>query len=277
MQLSLINPKESNVFVVDMKNKPQQAIAMENPKLREYPIEKRKENIIIVIKWLLDLLGVGDASNINHHNELGRFINENYLNWTFQEIKLAFEMYVKGDLTTDKNDLKVFQTLNSVVFGRVMKAYREIKMNELDNYFKARNALIVAKNNKPKKLTEEEKANLIKSGVKRLYKEYESYGVVMPGNIHLYDYLYDKGLLTKDDEEKKKLYLKAKENVKLKYESNTDPSERKSVKHILEMINSGKDQGIKNQYIIEAKRLSIEKFMEKVKENDGLIDLYLEV
>jgi len=126
-------------------------------------------------------------------------------------------------------------------------------------------------------MSEKEKNELIKSGVKRLYNEFENIGVVPPGNIHLYDYLYDKGLLTKDVDEKKSLYEKAKENIRIKHESNTNYLDRKNSKIVLENIQNGQDHSIKNEYIIEAKRLSIEKFMEKVKENDGLIDLYLEV
>lgn len=277
MELALISPPKTNVLIVEMKNKPQQALAMENPKLKDYPEEDRKKNIVLIVKWLLDFLGVKDAGSTSHHNELVRFINSSYLDWTFQEIKLAFEMYVKGDLTDENTQLNAFQSINSVVFGRVMKSYRKIKMDEMSAYFQKRNELMRLSQAKKKKLTDEEKTAILKAGVKRLYKEFEALGVVPVGNTHLYDYLYEKNLLTSDVEEKKKIYNQAKEKVKNKYQLSDNSEDRKAFKIILERIENGMDQGLKGEYKVEAKRISIENFMNMVKENDGLIDLYLDI
>jgi len=226
-------------------------------------IPEQELNRIILMQftlWVANLLSLTDETSADRLETALPAIKEHCWSMGFSEIKKMFEMYADNKLSIKP----IPNYFDRILLGKIVEAYKEQKQ-------------VPKKQIQQKVMSEQEKNKILKSGVKRLYAEFENIGFVPPGNIHLYDYLYDKGLLIKDVEEKKTIYEKAKENIKIKYESNTNYLERKNTKIILENIQNGQDQNIKNQYIIEAKRLSIEKFMEKVKENDGLIDLYLDI
>ncbi|MEL4307415.1 hypothetical protein [Joostella sp. CR20] len=140
MEVALIKPENVSVQIVQMANKPQMAVAMENVKLRDYPEDMRLTNCVNLVEWLLNLLGVNAKDQTDHHTELAKHIFSSHGKWTFQEIKLAFEMYVRGDFYENGKPMLVTQSVNAVVFGRVMRSYEEKKKSELDAYYRKKNA-----------------------------------------------------------------------------------------------------------------------------------------
>lgn len=126
----------TSVSKIEMPDKPIMAIALENHKLRDFPEEILNANTMGLVKWLLDLLGVSmKGDNVNHHLACVEFVNKSLGNFTYQEIKLAFEMYVSGKFyEPNGKPMLVTQQLNAVVIGRVMREYDLRKKNELDSY-----------------------------------------------------------------------------------------------------------------------------------------------
>lgn len=223
-------------------------------------IPDQELNAIIMTQftvWVANLLSLTDETSANRLEISLPAIKEHCWSMGFSEIKKMFEMYADSKLSIKP----IPNYFDRILLGKIVEAYKQQKP-------------VPKKQIQIPEMDKEEKKEILKAGVKRLYKEFDSVGFVPPGNTHLYDYMYEKGLLTKDVDEKKAIYQQAKENVKDWLKSSINEINVKEVKRILSEIESGTED-LKEKYVIESKRLSIEKFMEMVKKNDGTIDLYL--
>lgn len=260
MKLDLVKLESSelaktnhNVLVVEMKNKPKMAIAWENPKLRDYPEEKKNENTVKLFYWLLNLLGVkGDDTTDSHHDVAIKFINESLLNYTYQEIKLAFEKYVSGEYyDSNGKPMLVTQQLNSVVLGRVMREYEIIKKRDLDTYRRKKAEQMQSKT----EISEEEKENIIIHGLITCFdafaqtKKFDQDQIV----THYHDYLMEKDLLQFTDEEKKYMWVEAKHKAFARLKAMEDLSDYKNKRKEIE-----KGKGTWRE--IEYKVLRLEKY-----------------
>ena len=217
MKLEIQNYQSKEVTIVQMENKNPLAVALENTKLRDYPEETRNANTIKMVLWLLDLLGVkGDESTSSHHIVSSNFINDALKNYTYQEIKLAFQKYVTGEYyDTNGKPMLVTQQLNAVVIGRVMREYEEIKKRELDLYRRKRNEQLT----KPKEMTEEEKELIVFVGVTDCFAFYKHNKMIEAGKGWVYDYFFEKKRLpthTKEfkEEIKQRALVTVKEDIK---------------------------------------------------------------
>lgn len=189
----------NKVSVVEMKNKPSLAVALENTKIRDYPEEIRNANTMNLVDWLLNLLGVNAKNdNVKHHAAAFEFVNKTLLNYTYQEIKLAFEKYVAGEYYEAENKpMMVTQQLNAVVIGKVMKNYEALKKSELDAYRREREK----QNRKDKELTKEEKDEIVLVGILNCFEIFKETGEIQDGYTYLYQHFYELGKFPKHTNE----------------------------------------------------------------------------
>lgn len=251
MKLAVIN---SNVFKVEMKNKPLVAVAMENPKIKDYPEELRNSNTLTLLKWLLNILGVNGEEKIEHHQTLFSLINESYGRFTYQEIKLAFEYYLQGKYSENGKPILVTQQLNGVVFGKVMSHFEKIKKsNEMDAYNQRKKDQLQQNT----ELSQQEKDEIVKNGVINCYSEWLKTKKIEAGYLWIYDHLDELGLLNFTPHEKWQRVHDAKEYLENKVKGEADKSKRNQIKEALKNIRS---KPIENK----AKRMLVEDYFQKI-------------
>lgn len=246
MELAII---EKEIVIVQMDNKPKEYIALEQPKLRDYPLAVKNTNTAMFIDYLLNLLGVS-SGKAEHHVEANNFINSQMGKWSYEEMRLAFEMFV-----SDKLGIEPYQQLNAIVIGKVMKAYQVHLNRKLAEYERLR-AEQLRKDNEP---TEEEKEIKRIEGVKECYNHYLKEGFVAPGNSWVYDRLKAKGILKPSKEKKELFYILATINTKKAVREDYKPETAKGIIKQIEDNNSGR-------VINEAKRLWLEDYYKTIKE-----------
>lgn len=183
MELAIVQPPQlvEKVQRIEMANKPPMAVAMENLKLRDYPETIRNANTASLVDWLLNLLGVGQGK-AEHHKTAFEFINSMYVNYTYQEIKLAFQKYVAGEFNKGGKRI-VTQQLNAVVIGFVMGEYEALRRDTLNAY---RRAKIRAQAKQLPELTQAQKDELFRSGVIRIFEQYRDNGTVTDAVKHIH-------------------------------------------------------------------------------------------
>jgi len=87
--------------------------------------------ILQLLNYLFVLLSVKKDNQPNELEEsvLNGVIVSSFKNWTINEIKHAFRLAVDGTLNID-----MYQKLDSITFGRVMKTYKEHKQLKIRNF-----------------------------------------------------------------------------------------------------------------------------------------------
>lgn len=267
--------KPNNILVIPVDNKKDLAYALENMKIRDYEGNLRAKNTNVVVLYLLNLLGVKASEDTRvHHMVCTKFINNNLKNYTYQEIELAFEKYVLGEFYDQKgNKLLVTQQLNAVVMGNVMACYSELKKNELDDYRRKRNEIIIKSREKKQDISEEEKKELVRKGVINCYDYYCEHDKIPTGYLYVYDVLYDLGYLEKDNEKKKSILSLAKSRVNREIMSRVprNIAERNDLKAL---VKQAKENLLVSNYKSKAKEISMEIFFNDLKNsNKKLTDL----
>ncbi|TSE03346.1 hypothetical protein [Aquimarina algiphila] len=264
MKLALQKYK-TDVFVVEMQNKPQMAVAWENPKLRDYPEEIRNANTFDLFAWLLDLLGVkGDESTDKHHDVAITFINSSLQNYTYQEIILAFEKYVSGEfLESNGKQMLVTQQLNAVVIGRVMREYELLKKRELDAYRKKK-ADQMSKEDKP---TEEQILVTMFINMIGYWDQYNEFKIIGNGGETVFERLVEKGIIGSPEDQKYKAYYSkkmkaAKDYLEMEYSSKKSmiKETRDKYKKILKELKTGLTPRIESK----AKCIVVEEYFQNL-------------
>lgn len=218
--------------------KPQLAVLEEKPKLRDYTDAELNTICVVLVSELTDLLGVKDGK-VNHLNKLASFIKDCYKNHAIEEIKHAFDLYVKGEFHH-----KPFQQLNAVVFGQVMREYDIYKRNQLELY-RRKKRLMAEQNQIPSK---EEQKKSMDEAVVRLYLEFQNSGTITGIVSHIYDYLDNKGTLKGDktddswNDYKKEIYESVRRRMIAENEVKTakDRQEVIDIKNLIKELESKK-------------------------------------
>jgi len=242
--------------------KPELAILEENTKIRQYSEMEFNTKCANLVYNLLNLLGVNDGKE-EHHTELVKHIKSVGGHYTLEEIKKAFELYVSHQL-----GLKVFQQLNAVVFGNVMKAYENYKNEKLRNY-----RLKLAIPQKTEKSKSEIK-EIMNNAALMSFDEFKETKSITGITHHIYNYLDEMGLMPKDKDYKTEVFNKAKKMILSREKANKSVAQN-VLQHnrIVEKIES-----IKNNKSSEAENLSKhmvlqEYFNKLISNNTNLKDL----
>lgn len=216
MNYNIVPYKEAKVQVVEMTNKPALAKAFENPKIRDYPEEIKATNTANLVNWLLNLIGVSDKDGLDQVNATAfQHVNKTLSSYTYEEIKLAFEKYVNGELRDSKGrDMEVFAELNARVIGKVMRAYDELKIQELHRYNRIKKEQERKALEEKNKLSEEEKLTSNIISIYNCFDNYKRDGAIPVGQSYVYEILWDWNLLPEHNKEfREKVAIEAERMV----------------------------------------------------------------
>jgi len=233
--------------------KPLLAVLEQEKKLRDYNEQERLfacKNIITVL--LLDL-GVGSKSDPQQHLRAIQHLFENCGKYSVNEIKKAFSLAITGKL-----DIELFQQINILVIGKVLRAFDVYKIEKLKVY-----RLKKSSENKNPPMSEDEVKAYTKIAAKKQLDYFIENREIDESRIYVYD-IFDKlGLMPIDIEYKNSVkkdaikILKSEYLIKQKTASSID--EFKEIKKILKGLEIGKVKGIKNK----CKKLALEDFLRK--------------
>ena len=248
---------KQGVMVVPMKNKPILALAMENPRISQYPEPARNSTTLSFVAWALNMLGVNHKEGgTGHHTAVFEFINTSLQGYTYEELKQAILMYVRGDFN-GKNIL-VAQQLNALVLGKIMYAFDERKKEMLNRYLRLRSEERRKEESEKNKLTPIEKINIMLPGVSRCFNSYLDKNKIIDGHVWIYELLSDQEIITPKADEKRAVYEKAKEIHK-----NKPITARQSIsdyKKVLLEIERNSSQAV----VIESKEILLKQYFDKL-------------
>ena len=232
--------------------KPELIVLESKKKLREYTDIEFNTKCANLVYYLLNLLGVSDGKT-EHHTTLIKFIKATSDHYSFEEIVKAFDLYVSHQL-----NIKVFQQLNAVVFGNVMKAFSVYKNQKLRIY-KQQNSI-----KKEVELSENEKNQIMQKATLKIFAEYKQTEELKGITHHIYDYLDNKGLMPKENEYKISIYKKAKKIILQEKRNEYLLSQNVPQNNIInEQIDSIKNNNNK-QVINFSKKIILEEYFKKI-------------
>lgn len=196
--------------------------------LRAYPAEELDRVLETVFKyWLANLLSLKSDQEEKLDFALP-YVKQHFWSLGIDQVKKAFEMYATGELRTKP----ISNYFDVVLVGKIFKEYREIKPRPKTPVVET------------KPFSERDKEEMLKGGVKRCRNEYEEFGMVLPGNPHIYDYLYENGTLKISNTTKRRLFAEAAVSLK------------KSDSILSKYVPS------EGRQIAEAKRLALEEYFQ---------------
>ncbi len=232
-------------------NKPLLAVLESHTKLRDYTDEERLTISKLLVQDLLNDLGVSKNSDVEHHIRTIKHVSETLGNYTKEEIKKAFQMFISREFNID-----VYQQLNSVVVGRVMREFEMFKKQNLQEYRRKQSEL----KNQSKQMTDEDKEMIMIEAIDRIKKEVQQNGYIDSVCTHVYDHLDSKGLLPTDKESKMVVWEKAKLIAKREAMEKATQSyeEHTKLKTVLEKIEKGQIN-----VVSISKRLVLEEYFKK--------------
>lgn len=217
-----------------------------NIPLRAIPPEELNRILLTdFLTWLCSLLSLTDETSAERLEMALPAIKDACISMGFKEIKKMFEMYADSKL----NVKPIPNYFDRILLGKIVDDYRRTKPKP-----------------KPKPeptITDEEKEFLMLEACDRVYKEYEHNGKLTSTCAHVYDYLFEKGLLPTDIDYKKQIYERAKlfaiAQVTEEMRNQNVPS-----KQIIKQVNLINDNKEKTRAILISKRLVLEDYLSEL-------------
>ena len=167
---------------------------IEFKKLREYDLTNPEEHkffdqsLGMILSSAANLSGIKQEISEPNKKDVFQLIMLRFKGLSLEEISQAFKydrFGIFGDVTQH------FQLFNSEYVGTILNKYKKWLTD-----IRIKNNLPIAKQlDQTNDLTEEKKNEIVKSGVIRVYKEFLTTGCVPEGSGHVYDTLYDLGVL----------------------------------------------------------------------------------
>lgn len=162
-----------------------------------YAIPQERLNYImydLFVVWLSNLLSLSDDVSAERLEFALPKIVDECRRMSFGEIIKMFELYADGKL-----DIKPIPNyFDRIRFGEIREAYRRFKR-------------VSPSSNTNTPMSEEDKVEIIKSGLERVYRlflkdEYQ----IGAGDVWVYEYLVENELLVPSDSDKRRAYQKAR-------------------------------------------------------------------
>jgi hypothetical protein len=219
--------------------------------LKAYPEQELNKIILTQLTvWLSSLLSLTDEVSANRLEIALPAIKEHCWSMGFDEVKKIFILYADGKLSVKP----IPNYFDRILLGKIIEAYKEQKF--------------VVKKPIETEISEDEKKDLINSGITKCLAHYENETKILEGYNHfLYDVLFDDGYLPKDKETKLQALEDAKIITQMELEQKPASSlkEFKEIKQKLDKIQN--DENLK--LITKAKELMVLKFLrETIKNKD---------
>lgn len=130
------------------------------------------------------------------------FLKTKFGHLTIPEIREAFKMYVSKGFP----EIKVFRLLDCVSVGEVLSAYTDFRAESLRSYSEKK---IKLENQLPE-ISDSQKEEIIKSGVNRIFQEYQETKSIQENTEYVFDFLIEKGIIKNSNNPKVIEYYQAK-------------------------------------------------------------------
>ena len=199
-------------------------------------------------------------------------VKDSFPKFNANDIVFAFILAMQGKIKhgNENIDLKLYgNKFNALYLTIILNAYASYRREIIYKYNE------IEKNNQkllPQQCeyTEQEKENIIKSGIIRIFNEYKN-GKKLVGVSHIFDYLIKKGLLEveKGSEEWHEKYQKAVENIK------NEKTSKAQIHDLRMFIKNMELQKELSEIDIEIKILFIAEYFDSIIEFEDNIENYL--
>lgn len=219
--------------------KPELAILQDEMKIRDHELPDAMGKAADIVTHLILDLGVSGKADPRMHQRSLLFIVEAMKNYTFGEIKKAFQMFIAGELRE-----KPLQQLNSVIIGRVMSQYQGVKAEKLRIY----NLKMNNEKSKTEVPSPEEILEGINNRITELFLEYSASKDITGPVSYIYDHLYKAGSLPAHNKEYRDATMVKAKALSIKYEAEKamkDASAARSLGQVTRAINEGKHDSLK--------------------------------
>lgn len=265
---SLAIQQENELLIVarnSIKHKPKLAVIVESKKIRDYSLEEQKKGNKNILDYLVMLLGISttaDSDKELHYIALDMFIQEEYGNYTYEEIKEAFKMAIKGVF----EGYKVIHKLDAKIFAEVIKLYTIEKNRRLriyDNQVKKKLWELKQEMNKP---TKEQIEKTLIDAIVDAYEFYKEHKRIEVGRVYLYNWLFEIRLMSRDKTVNDAVIKFAKKRLENKQKTALTKKER-----LLYQITNTKGeftQTLKNT----CKEISLERYFDKFTNKEQLLN-----
>ena len=240
---------------IEIYKKPLLVKLEEQPKVRTFEMNERIAKSTQIVKLLLSDLGVGKNSDTDHHIRTIKFISESMVNYSFEEIEKAFQMFIAGDFRE-----KPFQQLNAVIVGKVMSEYENHKRETLKVY-RQKETMRKQELKPPSGL---DISKQIEESIEEMRKEYYKTGKIVGIVTHLYSHLFKKGVLPQHNREYiAKITLKSIQIAKSEAmtEASLSLDKHRGLKKVISEIEEAGNSAVK----IIAKRIILQEYFEQIK------------
>ena len=240
---------------------PMLAVIEQETKLREMPDEERLMKCTQIVANLLLDLGVGSKSDPQQHLRVIKFLADDCGKYSVKEVEYAFKLAIQGKIGVD-----LFQQINVLVVGKVLKAYDDYKTEKLRN-FRANKSLTI---NKEKSMSNEEILVINNSIAKEALDLFVEYGIVNTDKIYVYDLLKKMGYMSNDPKYMNSVKKDAVDVLKNEYENKkaTSVDEKREFKSILKEIKLEKG----GKLINKCRELALYDFFRKITSNEELLN-----
>ena len=174
--------------------------------------------------WLAGILSLSDETSADRLEKALPAVKEHCWSMGFSEIKTMFEMYADNKLSIKPRS----NYFDRVLFGQIVEAYKAQKRPKPTPYH-------------PTELSEQEKSDLIYTGLINCYDAWYQEKRVVPGYQWVYDHLDELKIIAFSKEEKLAAMEEAKKRIKykqslldrVKEEIETTPAHISEAKRIL--------------------------------------------
>jgi hypothetical protein len=254
--------KPTNLVLTEL-SRPTLAILNEDyPKVKNI---ETKQEINEFLNFLITILNIKITSE-EDQEQLDKqmvlvfdLIKTKFGSLTVPEIKEAFKMYVSKEL----KNIKVFRLLDCVAVGEVLNAYIDFRAESLRSYSQKK---AMSQNQMPE-ISDSQKEEIIKSGVNRIFQEYQETKSIQENTEYIFDFLIEKGIIKNSNNPKVIEYYQAKldeaailvkKDIQLLIASLDELIRKKAIQE-LKNFSIVQNQKV----IIKAKRLVLIEFFDK--------------
>jgi len=263
-KLAIIQEKEqrASLAIQEIENKPivsSLVFVKSIPALKKIRDRKTEFDIQGVVWMMMNKIcgyaGVKSPITDFDKTDILKMIFTSYSDLTLEEIWKAFELERFGEYP---EKTKHFDLFNADYVSEIFKKYRvwrqQIRI--------ANNVPISIEESSAAELSEEQKEEKTRLGVLRVFSEYKDTKTLPTPNFWIFDYLWEKGVLSKDTTEKEKqftdIWVKAESQIKSELEAKRALSreEKRSINADLEAIVNRNS----NLVLIRSKKIAVEYF-----------------
>lgn len=237
-------------------------------KIREESPVEVKKGLWALIQKVRILEGLTKEVTAPVLADLLAYINDQCRNMSISEIEKALALNRAGEF---EPRIQHYQSFNVPFLSEVVKAYKKWKSGIRSRFNLAMES---APQNLLPEMSESQKMEICKQGVKRCFDVYIETQIYPPGYSYVYDILDEFGKMPKSIEEKRRIYDLAVSRIDrmLKSAKPINFAHRISIKDQVDQIKRGN----KNIYKTEARQMAVELLFVEIKDSNKSFEEFLE-